>query len=138
MKLSQIEKLLGGKKKLGVHLKTPLDLIELCKKGISLTIVHDLSADTGIPVAQILEILRVPKFSRRKHLNREESEHLLQFVWLISRGIEVLEDKGNFVSWLNGPIIALSSKSPISLLDSRFGIELVLDVLGRIEHGVYS
>lgn len=138
MKLSQIEKLLGGKKKLGVHLKTPLDLIELSKKGIPIKIVHDLSAETGIPVTQILEVLRVPKFSKRKRLNREESEHFLQLVWLISRGIEVFEDKGNFVSWLNDPIIALSSQSPISLLDSRFGIELVIDVLGRIEYGVYS
>ena len=33
---------------------------------------------------------------------------------------------------------ALGNRTPASLLGSRFGAELVLDELGRIEHGVVS
>lgn len=39
-------------------------------------------------------------------------------------------------AWLKTPNTALSGKAPVSLLDVA-GIESVMDILGRIEHGVF-
>jgi uncharacterized protein (DUF2384 family) len=36
---------------------------------------------------------------------------------------------------MNHPNKALANKTPISLLRSRFGVEMVLDELGRMEYG---
>lgn len=33
---------------------------------------------------------------------------------------------------------SIRRKNPLMLLDSRFGIDMVIDELGRIETGVYS
>jgi uncharacterized protein (DUF2384 family) len=36
------------------------------------------------------------------------------------------------------PNVAFGNKTPLSLISSRFGTQMVLDELGRIEHGVLS
>jgi len=35
-------------------------------------------------------------------------------------------------------VAALGHTAPIKLLASRFGVDIVLDELGRIEHGVFA
>ena len=39
------------------------------------------------------------------------------------------------MTWIDQPSTALGGQSPKSLLSSRFGIDMVLDELTRIEHG---
>jgi putative toxin-antitoxin system antitoxin component (TIGR02293 family) len=39
---------------------------------------------------------------------------------------------------MNHPNKALDKKTPMSLLNSKFGVDMVLDEIGRIEHGVFS
>lgn len=39
---------------------------------------------------------------------------------------------------MNQSNMALDKKTPMSLLNSKFGVDMVLDELGRIEHGVFS
>jgi putative toxin-antitoxin system antitoxin component (TIGR02293 family) len=62
----------------------------------------------------------------------------LQIAEVAVRGAEVFEDKNKFLIWMNSPNKALADKTPMSLLSSRFGTDMVLDELGRIEHGVLS
>jgi putative toxin-antitoxin system antitoxin component (TIGR02293 family) len=54
----------------------------------------------------------------------------------MAKGVELFKDKNNFLAWMQLPNVALGKRPPISLLNSRFGTEMVLDELGRIEHGV--
>lgn len=57
---------------------------------------------------------------------------------LLKRGIEVFEDKESFLGWLKHPCIALGSVSPESILKQENGLQTVMNILGRIEYGVYS
>jgi len=57
---------------------------------------------------------------------------------VIAKGIEISQEKTKLLLWLNTPHTVFSSNTPFSLLKSRFGIELVLEELGRIEFGVFS
>lgn len=65
-------------------------------------------------------------------------EHIEEIVTVVVRGLEVLEDKDNFIEWLKEPNIAMGGKTPLSMLDTKPGTQLVIDILGRIEGGVYS
>jgi uncharacterized protein (DUF2384 family) len=38
---------------------------------------------------------------------------------------------------MNAPCTALGERTPISLINTQIGIDMVIDELGRIEHGVY-
>jgi len=50
---------------------------------------------------------------------------------------EVFEDRSRFLSWMKHPNKAFANKTPMSLLDSKHGVDMVLNELGRIEHGVF-
>ena len=55
---------------------------------------------------------------------------------IIKRAVEVIGDEAEALRWLGTPIRALNYATPISLLANPKGIEAVLAVLGRLEHGV--
>jgi putative toxin-antitoxin system antitoxin component (TIGR02293 family) len=71
-------------------------------------------------------------------LNRVVSEHILQLAEVAARGVEVFGDKAAFLAWLHHANTALGHQTPVSLLSSRFGAEIVLDELGRLEHGIVA
>jgi putative toxin-antitoxin system antitoxin component (TIGR02293 family) len=50
----------------------------------------------------------------------------------------VFEDENTAIQWLKSPLKVLGGVSPIDLFDTSFGVQMVLDELGRIEQGVYS
>lgn len=57
-------------------------------------------------------------------------------VW--SRAVAVLENEEAACGWINRSNRSLGGVTPLSLLDTEIGYELVLDTLGRIEFGVVS
>lgn len=143
MKLTHITDILGGEEVLGKHLDNKMDLIELGKKGITKDAVSHLAKYLSISLKQISNLLPITertlqRYTLKKHLNKSTSEQILQITEVIAKGIETFGNKKEFLLWLEHPNIALSNEKPFNFLDSRFGIELVLDELGRIEHGIYS
>lgn len=56
---------------------------------------------------------------------------------IIERAIDVLEDPDNAIRWLNSPVVSLGGRRPIDLWGTDEGAQMVMDVLGRIEYGVY-
>ena len=57
---------------------------------------------------------------------------------MVSRGEEIFGNREQFNAWLKEPNRALADKKPMDLLVSNFGIDMILDELGRIEHGIIS
>ena len=53
------------------------------------------------------------------------------------RATEVLGSRQKAMRWLGTPIPALEYETPVSMLDRTEGMNAVLAVLGRIEHGVF-
>jgi len=78
------------------------------------------------------------RYTPQQPLNRVVSEHILQLAVVAAKGVEVFADKAAFLAWLHHPNTALADHTPLSLLSSRFGAEMVLDELGRLEHGVVA
>ena len=66
------------------------------------------------------------------------SEKLLMIAHLFNRGTEVFGSRERYFSWMNKPSAALNHNRPNDLLDSMFGLQLLLDELGRIEHGIVA
>lgn len=54
-----------------------------------------------------------------------------------ARAEEVLGEK-HFEYWLKTPKQALGNKIPLELANTKQGSEKVLNLLGRIEHGIFS
>jgi putative toxin-antitoxin system antitoxin component (TIGR02293 family) len=93
--------------------------------------------------AELAAALGIPErtLTRRKRegmLSSEESAKLVRLARVVQRAEEVFEDLGATVDWLKSPNAAFSGQTPLSLLDTEIGAELVMDTLGRIEHGVFA
>lgn len=67
-----------------------------------------------------------------------QSERIMQIEILHSKGEEVFGSKENFSTWLETENLALGNIIPRDLLKNSFGINLLLDELVRIEHGVLA
>ena len=120
-----------------------MDLIDLSNKGISKNALIKLADYLEISTHQIAQLLPVTertiqRYTQEKHFNRVVSEHILQIAEVAAKGSKVFKDKEQFLIWINLPNLALDNKTPVSLLNSKFGADIVLDELGRIEHGIFS
>ena len=66
------------------------------------------------------------------------SERILDLYMLFKFGEDVFGDKNIFQSWLHDENIPLGNVTPLSLLDTSFGIVMVKEELGRIQHGIFA
>ncbi len=73
-----------------------------------------------------------------KRLESIYTEKILEIILLFRRGTEVFGSTKAFYEWLVTPNVSLGDKKPYTIIDNTFGIQLVTDTLGRIEHGVFS
>ena len=143
MGVAAVKKILGGHKVLQKSIQNRMDLIELCKNGIARDALVHLAKYMGISMHQLSRILPVTERTIQrcapgKPLSRIVSEHIIQIAEVAARGTDIFGDKDRFLAWMKIPNLALSNRTPLSLLNSRLGTEMVLDELGRIEHGVFS
>lgn len=143
MQLAQVGDILGGEKILGKKLVNKMDLVELGSRGITKTAVSNLANYLSLSSKQVADLLPVTertlqRYSPRQHFNQAVSEQVIHIAEVVAKGIEIFKEKSKLLLWLNTPHKVFSGNTPFSLLSSRFGTELVLEELGRIEFGVYS
>jgi putative toxin-antitoxin system antitoxin component (TIGR02293 family) len=56
---------------------------------------------------------------------------------LFQKGFKLFgQDK--FKLWIRTPNKVIDNNTPIEIMDTSIGIEMIEDIIGRIEHGVYS
>ncbi|MBB6005439.1 MbcA/ParS/Xre antitoxin family protein [Arcicella rosea] len=70
--------------------------------------------------------------------NRLSPRNTLEQSALYEHGLSVFGDSRKFENWLRKPNDALDEKIPFDLLNTAEGIKKVDDILGRIEHGIFS
>jgi putative toxin-antitoxin system antitoxin component (TIGR02293 family) len=71
-------------------------------------------------------------------LDRRISSHMLEIARIMVHALAVFEDADKLKRWLHKENKALNNMKPVHLFSTLTGLNLVNDVLGRIEEGVYS
>ena len=133
-----------GKKYIKTKIESPFDFITIATKGVNANIIVNFRNHFNIPRAYAAELLNVsePTIYRwirgNKKLERNYSVQLFELADLFLYGSEVFDNKSNFFKWLELSNTALGGLEPKELLEVPGGISKVKDLLGRIEHGVYS
>jgi putative toxin-antitoxin system antitoxin component (TIGR02293 family) len=65
------------------------------------------------------------------------SERILELTEVMSMGEDVFDDTKQFCHWLHTKNYALGSLTPMELLSSSYGKELVLGELVRVDEGIF-
>ena len=113
------------------------------RSGLPVTMVAAAADALQLPTAQVLEWLSIsPRtWVRRKQqgvLDVLESDRLARLHRLLRRATIVLGGPGEGRSWLTTPQRALQRRTPFEVASTEVGADSVFQLLGRIEHGVFS
>lgn len=134
--------ILGGNTSIEKSISGDYDLIALTREGIKKSTLKSLAAHLGISMEVMSGLLHsshrnIQRKDEDELLDTLKTEKVLELAAFAQRGIEVIGSKGAFIEWVHSPLISLGNKTPLDFLDTTFGIQLVLKILGRLEQGVY-
>lgn len=135
---------LGGDALLPHPIQSDFDMINVGTGGISKASVDELATHLGISrksMAEDIFDLSVKTLERKggtDKLDKKTSSHAVEIARLMQHAFEVFEDEEKVKRWINKENRALNGKKPIAFFDTLSGLNMVNDILGRIEEGVYS
>jgi len=113
------------------------------REGLTMEDFNIIAESAPLPLSAWSKILNISERSLQRYqktghqFSLPESEKLIRVAQLFSKGKSIFGNPDKFFSWLKSPSAPLSGDTPLSLLDSSFGLELVLDELTRIDHGIF-
>jgi putative toxin-antitoxin system antitoxin component (TIGR02293 family) len=74
--------------------------------------------------------------SEKRTFDPLQSEKIIEIALFYNKGVEVFGTPEKFNSWLESDSLALGKIKPKLLLDSSFGINMLIDELTAIEYGI--
>lgn len=125
----------------------PLDTLPLLKRveeGFDYRALEHLQRALGLPMETVAELAHIaPRtLSRRKEQGRlmpDESDRLVRISRLFSRTLDLFEgDEAAARHWFTTETMALGGEAPFDLARTETGAREVENVIGRLEHGVFS
>jgi putative toxin-antitoxin system antitoxin component (TIGR02293 family) len=129
---------------LGLTAKNSAELIRQLEKGFSFKTLHVLESRSGLALSRLASVIGIPDrtLARRKasgKLTPEESERLLRISAVFEDAVNLFEgDVPAAVNWLTTPRKALGDRAPLSYARTEPGAREVENLIGRLEHGIFS
>ncbi len=99
---------------------------------------------SGLSIETISRVVEIPARTllRRKasgKLTKPESERLLRLSLVFEKTVNLFEGDADAArAWLNRPSKALGGETPLLAVETEIGARQVEDLIGRLEHGVFT
>lgn len=128
----------------GLSARSSLRLVHVSREGLSYTKFSIAITAFQFTKQQLSKILHISDrtleriHKDKKRLSTPQTERILELSLLFEHGWECFGNKENFRLWLDTSYIPYGGVTPLSLLDTSQGIDLVHNALGRIQHGVLA
>ena len=120
------------------------DVIEYVSKGLSFEALDRVAAALGVTQAEMAELIGVaPRTLQRRRsagcFDAQESERLYRYIRLYERAVDVFDgDEESARTFLKHPQAGVGGAVPVQMARSEYGATEVMDLLGRIDYGVYT
>ncbi|MNR02030.1 hypothetical protein D3C85_1178680 [compost metagenome] len=119
-------------------------LHECIRNGLPFSFLEHLSRETGLKVRVLSEAVGISRstLARRAKAGRltcVESDRLYSIATTFDTAIELFEGDVLAVrDWMTSPVRGIDGKAPMKMLGTRVESRAVLDLIGRLEHGVIA
>ena len=125
------------------HIKNENDFINIIRTGIPKQAMTHLMQVADLSLTEMASIIHTSdrtlrRYSPGQKLSQEQSERMIEMARLYSRGEEVFGSIEKFKDWMDAALLSLGNKRPKEYLDTSLGINMLMDELGRIEHGIFA
>lgn len=139
MENHDVKALLGGSKVVGKS----NDLKALAGEGLPKQALIFFMNKVNLDERRLFSYLDVTKrtldnYKPGQRMRLYISDRLIHLAELYAKGKEIFSSFQNFNEWLNRPSVDLNARKPIELIHTRKGVDDLLHVLGRIEHGILT
>ncbi|MDA1052186.1 MAG: DUF2384 domain-containing protein [Planctomycetota bacterium] len=120
------------------------NVLQRIAAGLPYQAVESLQSKSGLRLADVARVTGIPlrTMARRKEngkLNSVESERLLRLTFLFEQAVDLFEgDVDAARDWLETPNKGLGGETPLRLAETEIGAREVENLIGRLEHGVFS
>lgn len=129
---------------LGIKSNNALQLVRSIERGFSFETLERVHRETGFPMNLLASSVGIsPRtLTRRKKdkkLSAGESDRLVTISRLLTLSIELFEnDKEKAFRWFRSPNRALGNLTPLEMAATETGSREIENLIGRLEHGVFS
>ena len=124
---------------ISVSLEDDFSMLEESRKGLTRDAFLQISKDFPFLESEWKSLVGMEKSAEQvRFFNGPTAERILLVARVASRGVSVFGSFKLFRQWLDTPIPALQGKAPITFLNNSFGLQILQDELGRIEHGLFA
>jgi len=120
------------------------DIVKLSTIGITKSSINSLASHIGISRKNMAEdifdvsVKTMERKGSKTRLDKKTTSHALEIAKVMQHAYEVFRDEEKVKLWVNRENKALNNMKPVQIFDTLSGLNMVNDILGRIEEGVYS
>jgi putative toxin-antitoxin system antitoxin component (TIGR02293 family) len=115
-------------------------IIQASRRGVAREDFNSFARSIHQSVANLSKIIPASysTLTKKATFDKATSEHIFKLAELYAYGRDIFGDVNTFNHWLQRESKPLGSVTPYSLLDTGYGIGLVMEELGRIDHGIFA
>jgi len=121
-----------------------INLANRVRDGVSFNYFLRLSDQIHLTMQEWAEYLHLSERTIQRYKKENKpfdpiyTEKIVVIELLYKKGVDVFGIEENFYTWMDTKSVALGGVKPKDLLDTSFGITMVYNELGRIEHGIFA
>lgn len=114
------------------------------RNGLDVRVLRDLAVlmDSNIrQVADCLDISRTTLYRRLKlgRFSSKESDAIVRMAEVLEAAVQLFDDDSDqAIRWMRSSIKGLDNKSPLDSLQTNVESQAVIELIHRLEHGVFS
>jgi putative toxin-antitoxin system antitoxin component (TIGR02293 family) len=145
MSIEAIIQIMGGSSTFKEEVHNVADFMRISEEGMSVAVIRGIQEQTAFTNKEISRFLDISESTLHRYLRsdkntlkKDEAEKAYHISKVIAKGMEVFEEKEAFLEWLHTSNTALGGAKPLDWMASSIGREQLLDLLVRIEYGMYS
>jgi len=126
-----------------ISLSSDFNIVQLTREGLPKRVLLGLAKKISLTLQQLANIMHISERTLQRYdddaiIKTEYAEKAIELARLYTRGEEVFGSMDKFKIWMGTKLLVFNGESPLSLLDTSAGFNMVFTELGRIEHGIFA
>ncbi|MCM0082123.1 DUF2384 domain-containing protein [Geomonas sp. Red32] len=121
----------------------PMEIIKAVRRGLPGSTIKSVAEEWQLSLSELYPLLHLKARTAQRLINSDRldsdvSDRLVQVIKLHNKCLDVFQDRNKVLQWLKTPNYSLGDQTPLSLLDTSEGVELVHAVLIKIQYGIFA
>ena len=119
------------------------EVVKLARQGFQKRVLLAMAKKISLNLQELAIILHISERTLQRYdddaiIKTEYAEKAVELARLYIRGEEVFGSMDKFKLWIKFPSVIFNGETPVSMLDTSAGFDMVFKELGRIEHGIFA